>query len=105
MDTNKPKYNTKIISDIIIQELDLPEWHTHRATCQVWFELMKTWRAQGDPSKVQYTEADLREIAYRCVEYLVTDLIIEDGEKPELEAQNSIVKTLNWTLKHYSPTN
>ena len=97
--------DTRQITEIIILELGLPEWHKHRATLQVWFELMNTWRAQGDPSKVQYTEADLREIAYRCVEHLVTDLIIEDGDKPEHEAQNSITETLNRTLKHYSPNN
>tara|TARA_Y100001938_G_scaffold138410_1_gene203848 strand:- start:1220 stop:1516 length:297 start_codon:yes stop_codon:yes gene_type:complete len=97
--------DTRQITEIIILELGLPEWHKHRATLQVWFELMNTWRAQGDPSKVQYTETDLKEIAYRCVEHLVTDLIIEDGDKPEHEAQNSITETLNRTLKHYSPNN
>jgi len=84
--------DTKKITEIIIAELGLPEWHQHRATLQVWFELMKTWREHGDPSEIQLHR--VADAAIRCTDKLVEDQIINPRSSAELRAQLTICKVI-----------
>jgi len=90
--------DTKKITEIIIAELGLPEYHQHRATLQVWFELMLTWREYGNPKVI--SEDDICQAAVRCVDKLVGDAIITDSTE-ELKAQDTIIQVLDWTRLDY----
>ena len=84
--------DTHQITEQIVAELNLPEWHDARAKLQIWFELMKTWREYGDPREIQlYRVADA---AIRCVDKLVEDQIINPRSSAELRAQLTICKVI-----------
>ena len=93
------------ITETIIQNLTFPKHHEPRVKLQVWFELMNTFRKYGDPRVKHYDEDDIRDIAIRCVDHLVGDLIIKDctdtNDQDEFEAQDSIVEVLTDTLPKY----
>ena len=84
--------DTKKITEIIIAELGLPEYHQHRATLQVWFELMKTWRECGNPREIQLHR--VADAAIRCTDKLVEDQIINPRSSAELRAQLTICKVI-----------
>ena len=92
--------NTQQITELIIQEIGLPEWHQHRATLQVWFELMKTWREYGEPKEL--TLNGVVDASIRCVDKLVGDHIIEDRSSLELHAQLTIVRVICETRNDYT---
>ena len=93
MDTNQ-------ITKQIIAELNLPEWHQPRATLQVWFELMKTWREHGDPREIQLHR--VIDASVRCVDKLVEDQIINPRSSAELHAQVTITKVIWETRMDYT---
>ena len=92
MDTNQ-------ITELIIAELNLPEWHQPRAKLQVWFELMKAWREYGDPRDL--TVHGVVDASIRCVDKLVGDQIINPRSSAELQAQLTICKVIWETRKDY----
>ena len=84
--------DTKKITEIIIAELGLPEYHQHRATLQVWFELMKTWREYGNPREMQLHR--VADAAIRCTDKLIEDQIINPRSSAKLQAQLTICKVI-----------
>ena len=92
--------DTHQITEQIVSRLNLPEWHEARAKLQVWFELMKTWRKHGDPRDLDLEL--LCEAAFRCVDLLVADQIINSQSSAETQAQITVYMTLCETRKDYT---
>ena len=92
--------DTHQITEQIIAELNLPEWHDARAKLQIWFELMKTWREHGDPREIQLHR--VIDASVRCVDKLVEDQIINPRSSAELHAQVTITKVIWETRKDYT---
>ena len=92
--------NTHQITEQIVTELNLPEWHEPRAKLQVLFELSRTWREYGDPREIQLHR--VADAAIRCVDKLVEDQIINSRSSAELQAQLTICKVIWETRKDYT---
>ena len=92
--------NTHQITEQIVTELNLPEWHEPRAKLQVLFELTRTWREYGDPREIQLHR--VADAAIRCVDKLVEDQIINSRSSAELQAQLTICKVIWETRKDYT---
>ena len=92
--------DTHQITEQIVAELNLPEWHEPRARLQVWFELMKAWREYGDPREIQLHR--VADAAIRCTDKLVEDQIINPRSSAELRAQLTICKVIWETRMDYT---
>ena len=92
--------NTQQITEQIVSELNLPEWHQSRAKLQVLFELSRTWREYGDPREIQLHR--VADAAIRCVDKLIEDQIINPRSSAELRAQLTICKVIWETRMDYT---
>ena len=92
--------NTQQITELIIDQINLPEWHQSRAKLQVLFELTRTWREYGDPRDL--TLGLVVDAAIRCVDKLVDDQIIRPRSSEELQAQLAICKVIWQTRMDYT---
>ena len=92
--------DTHQITEKIVEQLNLPEWHDARAKLQIWFELMKTWREYGDPRELRLHR--VIDASIRCVDLLVADQIINPRSSAELHAQVTITKVIWENRKDYT---